>query len=511
MLTSKSEEKIVASKKSRQKSRQSVVMASKGGLARAKALSKEERSAIARKAADDRWAAVRNIPKETHSGTLRLGKGIPCSVLDNGKRVFSVMGLLRAFGAGGKSRATLAEGATPAPEFLSAANLQSHISPELRSKLENTIEFRSMHGGRALGYAADILNLICDALLDARAAGVLRPNQLRVAAAGEALMRALSKVGIIALIDEATGYQADRASDELQRLVEAYVVEDMRPWVGLFPDSFFKQIYRIHGWQYQPGVTQGPRYVGKFINKYVYDRLPSQVVAKLRALNPVIGKRRKHKHHQFLSEDIGEPTVDRHLASVTTLMSVANDKRHFDDMFRRAFPKVSDRTVLAIMDPAPLAIVSGIDEPDDVAEMAAGSAQESVGGVELVVGVPRISEKVLMAPERRDVVRRPGARGLRRAGQGQHGQQTPSAPRTHGGGGADPVGRRPDVVHRLICSGVMYLPPEPSSAGSSRGSCTSGRRAVPRRDPAVSLRARWDRRLAAPTGDRIAGSGTPRA
>lgn len=375
-------------------------MASKGGLARAEALSKQERSAIARKAADDRWAAVRNIPKETHSGTLRLGKGIPCSVLDNGKRVFSMMGLLRAFGSGAKSRVTLADGVTPVPEFLSAANLQSHISPELRSKLENTIEFRPMDGGRtAHGYAADILNLICDALLDARSAGVLRPNQLKVASAGEALMRAFSKVGIIALIDEATGYQADRASDELQRLVEAYVVEDMRPWVGLFPDSFFKQIYRIHGWQYQPGVTQGPRYVGKFINKYVYERLPGEVVAKLRALNPVIGKRRKHKHHQFLSEDIGEPTVDRHLASVTTLMSVANDKRHFDDMFRRAFPKVGEQTTLAIMDPASPAIASGTDDPDDVAEMvvAAGSAQESVGGVEIVMGVPRTSEKVLMA------------------------------------------------------------------------------------------------------------------
>ena len=190
----------MASKRQR-KSTALVAMASKGGIARKEALSSEERSAIARKAADDRWAAIRQIPKETHSGTLRLGNGIPCSVLDNGKRVFSVMGLLRAFDSGGKSRVTPAEGATPVPEFLSAANLQPHISPELRSKLENPIEFRSMHGGRALGYAADILNLICDALLDARAAGVLRPNQLRGAAAGEVLMRAFSKVGIIALID----------------------------------------------------------------------------------------------------------------------------------------------------------------------------------------------------------------------------------------------------------------------------------------------------------------------
>ncbi|MBK9263652.1 MAG: P63C domain-containing protein [Polyangiaceae bacterium] len=364
--------------------------AARGGKARAAAMSPEERKRIAAQAAVERWAKVKGLPRETHTGVLKIGDGIPCSVLDNHKRVFSVNGLLRAFKTGGKSRTTLADG-TPVPEFLSANNLQPHISPELRDRLTNTIQFMPMGGGSlAYGYLADILALICDTLLEARAAGVLRPNQLRVADGAEAVMRAFARVGIVALIDEATGYQADRASEELQRLVEAYVVEDMRPWVRLFPDTFFKQIYRIHGWQYQPGVTQGPRYVGKFINKYVYERLPPGVLEKLRALNPVINKRRRHKLFQFLSEALGEPTVDRHLASVTTLMSVASGKQHFDDMFKVAFPMTGDQ----------LLIVETVNPPMlpaevDTVDVPAPPMLEHVNGVPLIAVEARPSEKVL--------------------------------------------------------------------------------------------------------------------
>src|SRR5687767_15091540 len=113
----------------------SAVGASKGGLARAEALTKEERSAIAKKAAADRWAAVRGLPVETHSGVLKLGRGIPCSVLDNGKRVFSVNGLTRAFGLGGKGRHAV-DGAM-LPPILAGANVRAFVSEELLAKFES--------------------------------------------------------------------------------------------------------------------------------------------------------------------------------------------------------------------------------------------------------------------------------------------------------------------------------------------------------------------------------------
>lgn len=326
----------------------SALGASKGGIARRENMTPEQRSESAKKAAEERWAKAAGLPRETHSGVLKLGQGIPCSVLNNGKRVFSVNGLARAFDTGGKGRRAIDDGGLMVPPIIAAANMRPFIAPELLHKLENPIQYRSIHGGQpAMGYEADVLNLMCDALLEARAADALRATQQRAASAAEILTRAFAKVGVIALIDEATGYQADRASEELQRLVEAYVVEDMRPWVRFFPDLFFKQVYRIHGWTYRPGITQGPRYVGKFINRYVYERLPPPVLEKLRKLNPVAGTCRKYKHTQFLTEDIGEPTVDRHIASVTTLMSVANSKKHFDDMYRTAFPRPGEQMLLS--------------------------------------------------------------------------------------------------------------------------------------------------------------------
>lgn len=368
-------------------------LAAKGGAARAEVLTAKERSAIAKKAADARWAVVKGLPKETHAGVVKIGTGIPCSVLGNGMRVFSVAGLLRAFGSGAKSRARTS-GGTAVPEFLSAKNLQPFISPELRSTLENTISFRPMASGSlGVGYEADILNLICDAVLDARKAGVLRPNQLKAAGAAEALVRAFSKVGVIALIDEATGYQYDRARDELGRLLDAYVVEDMRPWVSLFPGSFFKQVYRIHGWPYKEGVTQGPRYVGKFINKYVYERLPPNVLQRLRELNPVIDKRRRHKHFQFLSEDIGEPTVDRHLASVTTLMTVASDKKHFDEMFRLAFPRPGDQVLIGVVVNSPRALEEGAVQTAE--DRSSNPELLPVGRAEVVAVRAALTERVL--------------------------------------------------------------------------------------------------------------------
>src|SRR5947199_6820514 len=78
--------------------------ASKGGRARAEALSPEARREIARRAAEARWSAdggeSSKIPRETHDGIIKLGNvEIQCSVLEDGTRVFSTRGVNRALGS----------------------------------------------------------------------------------------------------------------------------------------------------------------------------------------------------------------------------------------------------------------------------------------------------------------------------------------------------------------------------------------------------------------------------
>mgnify|MGYP003561277120 CR=1 FL=1 len=55
-------------------------------------------------------------------------------------------------------------------------------------------------------------------------------------------MRAFARVGITALVDEATGYQYERENDELQKILKAYISEELLPWQKRFPDIFYNCI-----------------------------------------------------------------------------------------------------------------------------------------------------------------------------------------------------------------------------------------------------------------------------
>lgn len=325
--------------------------ASKGGKARATSLTPEERSQIARYAAEKRWeSATAALPKETHAGVLKIGdKELPCSVLDNGTRVFSTRGLTRAVGgrATGTRKISLG-GARKLPPFLTTASIKPFISEELTARLLSPIQYKPKHGGRsAFGYEATLLPQICEAILDAGTAGVLKTSQKHLAETAQLLIRGFARVGIIALVDEATGYQADRAKDDLMRILAAYISKELLPWTKRFPDEFFQQVYRLHGWQFVEGHHKRPQYVGQLINKLVYNKLPPGVLPELRRRNPTMPSGyRRYQHHRLLTEDIGHPHLSNQVATVTGLMRASDDKHEFLRLFTKAFPQKGQQLVL---------------------------------------------------------------------------------------------------------------------------------------------------------------------
>ena len=195
-----------------------------------------------------------------------------------------------------------------------------------------------------------MLPQVCEIYLEARDDGALYETQEPAAWAADLLMRGLAHVGINALIDEATGFQEVRARDELQRILEAYIQAELRPWVRMFPNEFFGEIYRLQGWEYKPGTSKRTPYVGKLVNKYIYDALPPGVREEVCRLNPrtETGYRR-FKHHQFLTADTGNPHLDRQISTVTTLMRISRDKYEFENLFERAFPPARPRLPLEIV------------------------------------------------------------------------------------------------------------------------------------------------------------------
>jgi hypothetical protein len=334
---------------------------SKGGEARAEALAPAKRSEIAKLAANARWS--KELPKATHTGQIVIaGSALSCAVLETGKRLLTQETFLTAIGRAGKAKGktgsfTVVDGLPP---FLAAENLAPFISDDLREST-TPIFCRNEKGVRLAGYDAMLLPMVCEVYLKLRdyyqgqAKDVPR-NQKHVVDACDMLMRGLARVGIIALVDEATGYQEHRAKAELSKILEAYIVEELRPWIKTFPDEFFKQVYRLHGWPYRPGSAKRPSYVGQLINKYIYEQLPPPVLPELQKLNPVTERGyRRHKHFQYLSADTGNVHLDRQITAVTTIMKVSDDRKDFEGNFAKAFAKtyqhqlplvvnVSDRT-----------------------------------------------------------------------------------------------------------------------------------------------------------------------
>ena len=319
--------------------------AAKGGHARARNLSKEERRAIARQAAVARWE--RTLPKigrpvkATHGSPdrpLRIGDlEIPCYVLEDGRRVLVQRGMMTALDM---KQGTAGRGAGDRlAKFIAGKSVGPFISGHLAHVITSPIIFQPTTGGVAYGYEATILADLCDAVLSARKEGKLNYQQKHIAERCEILVRGFARVGIIALVDEATGYQADRARDELNRILESYISKELLPWTKRFPDEFFKQIYRLNGWAYQEGKHKRPQVVGKLINKLIYEQLPPGVLPELKRLNPPTEKGyRRHRHHQLLTEDIGNKHLQNQIVEVVTLMRVSDDRNMFKRLFTKAFP-----------------------------------------------------------------------------------------------------------------------------------------------------------------------------
>lgn len=319
--------------------------ASRGGRARAAKLSPEERSEASRRAAEVRWG--RTVQRASHDGVIRIGdQELACANLGDGTtRVINQGTLLTALGRAKRPKGGTDGGGT----IIFAGNLRPFVPPALEAALKDTIEYQPVAGGRSIGYRAELIPEVCEVYLDAKNAGRLLKSQERAYRAAEILHRGLARVGIAALVDEATGYQETRARNELQVILEAYVQEEYRPWMKVFPDEFFEQIYRLQGWEYRPGTAKRTPYVGHLVNKYIYKQLPPGVLDELQRLNPrAESGHRPHRFHQYLTTDTGNVHLDKQILTVTTLMRIARDKQDFQDMFERAFPPPQQRLALVV-------------------------------------------------------------------------------------------------------------------------------------------------------------------
>lgn len=265
-------------------------------------------------------------------GELNLaGTIIPCYVLEDGTRVLSSRGMQMGLKIAENERT-----GTKINKFLASDKLMPFIINNLGCAHFEPLECYD-GSKRISGYKADTLADICDLMLEARKVVHLSPRQRIVADQCEILMRSFARVGITALVDEATGYQAERDNTELQKILAAYISDEVAKWQLTFSSEFYRELYRI----YNISETNGrgkPLRVGLLTNKLVYEKLPNGV---LQALKEKTGKTSegnwKHKLHQSLTEDIGRQHLKNQIIEVTTLMSVSDTKEQFKQLFNRMY------------------------------------------------------------------------------------------------------------------------------------------------------------------------------
>lgn len=241
----------------------------------------------------------------THDGELHLGQHITldCYVLDSGARVMTLGSAVKSLT--GTSGSDLAS-------YISVQALRPYLDPD--KALAGAVEFtipRTQFIGR--GIEAETFVNICTAYVEALADGAsLTERQQEIAQKASVLLAACAKVGLIALIDEATGYQYKRRADALQMKLRAFLRDELRPWEKTFPDELWIEFGRLTGWE-EP-LRFRPKYWGIYVMEMIYEALDPDVAEVLREERPE--PRHGQNYHQWMSDNFGLPELTNQINQV---------------------------------------------------------------------------------------------------------------------------------------------------------------------------------------------------
>jgi hypothetical protein len=294
-----------------------------GGQARASKLTKSRRAEIARAAAQARWSKLGDSTAiKARYGTperpLKIGEiEIPAYVLPDGTRLLAQRGLQSGIGmseGGGKS------GARKIAAFMARLAEKGIDVRGLVARANSPILFIPPHGGNpADGYEATILPDICAVIIEADQKGKLDQRMKRLAERAAMLQHGFATVGIIALVDEATGYQESRDRDALQKILDHFIGRELAKWAKRFPDEYYRQMSRLKGLEYNPASSKRPMILAQITIDMVYDRIGPGLTKELQQRRQEAFEQtgKRGRLQQLLTEDVGHPALQHHLSGVT--------------------------------------------------------------------------------------------------------------------------------------------------------------------------------------------------
>lgn len=303
----------------------------KAALARRDALSAEQRSSIALKAAQARHGL-----KATHKGNFKeeFGFDVECYVVDDEQKtaVISQRGMGVALGLG--------EGGSRLTRFLGTQRMAKFVGPEIIEKLSNPLFFKWSPVGQSelpspgYGYDVTLLIDVCKAITRAAAAGIsINPA---VVAQANAIVGGSAKAGIKNLVYALAGYDATK--EEIVAAFKFYVREEAREYEKEFPDQLYVEWYRLY--QLAKPERNKPWKFKDLTIKHVYTPLAHSngKILELTRAQRAKSKERWKKLHQFL-EIIGVKALRLHLGELVGVARLSSDRveyeRHVEKLYGR--------------------------------------------------------------------------------------------------------------------------------------------------------------------------------
>lgn len=274
------------------------------------------------------------VPEARWSGEMNLADGVPCYVLDDGRRVISRTGAVGVL-TGKKGDGNL-------ENYIGVKGLVNYMPPGVHDEM---VEF-SLPGvvnRNVRGVTADTFLRICRAFVQANAEQALTtPRQEEIAFKASIFLGAVADVGLLALIDEATGYQYERAQDALQIKLQVFLEAEMRDWEKTFPDELWREFGRLTGWK--GSINSRPKYWGKLVMELVYDYLDKDVSQWLKENTPK--PRHGQNYHQWLSSQYGLKKLVEH---IWMLIGMATACESIHELRRRMAERFGRQPVQATM------------------------------------------------------------------------------------------------------------------------------------------------------------------
>lgn len=319
---------------------------SRAGKARLIKMTPERRSEVARAGAMARWHKAdpsrKNLPHALYGAASRpllIGEmGIPCYVLDDERRILASSEMMGAMGM--SQGDSLLAGLNQSGILTTKDRVRQYVFDDVGERIRRPVHFITPTGARSEGYEAKLLVDVCEAVIVASASQALWKHHLPIVQSCEAIIQSLAGLDIGAMVDRTTGYHEVRTRDALHRILDAHFAPEIGTWAKRFPDGFFREMFRLREWDYDPGSVSRPGMVAEFIQTYVFEQLTPRIIEELQSKGPGDDKERKKvRYHQALPDDVGHPHLERQITATVTLMRASDNLAEFKRLFARAFPK----------------------------------------------------------------------------------------------------------------------------------------------------------------------------